>query len=168
KSVADLMVICLDRPRHEDLIQEVREAGARIRLIGDGDVSAAIATAEEETGIDILMGTGGAPEGVIGAAAMRCLDGDFQGILKFRSQDEKDRAKAMGITDYDKIYTMDELAKGHVMFIATGVTNGSYLPGLRYTGRGAITHSVVMRSETGTIREVRSIHRFDKKPNYGW
>lgn len=168
KSVEDLMVICLDRPRHEDLINEVRQAGARIRLIGDGDVSAAIATCQPESGIDILIGTGGAPEGVIGAAAMRCLDGDFQGILKFRSEDEKQRAVKMGITDFDKIYSMEELAKGHVMFIATGVTNGSYLHGIRYTGRGAVTHSVVMRSETGTIREIKSTHRFDKKPNYGW
>jgi len=168
KSVEDLMVIVLDRPRHEDLIREVREAGARIRLIGDGDVSAAIATTQPESGVDILMGTGGAPEGVIGAAALRCLDGDFQGILKFRSEDEKQRALKMGISDFDAVYGMEDLAKGHVMFIATGVTNGSYLHGVRYTGRGAVTHSIVMRSESGTIREVTSVHRFDKKPNYGW
>lgn len=168
KSIQDLMVIVLDRPRHEDLIAEVREAGARIRLIGDGDVSAAIATAEAESGVDILMGTGGAPEGVIGAAAMRCLEGDFQGILRFRSEDEKQRALKMGITDFDRVYSMEELAAGKVMFIATGVTNGSYLHGVRYTGQGAVTHSVVMRSETGTIREIKSVHRFDKKPNYGW
>lgn len=168
KSVEDLMVICLDRPRHEQLISEIREAGARIRLIGDGDVSAAIATAQPHSGIDILMGTGGAPEGVIGAAAMRCLDGDFQGVLRFRSEEEKQRALKMGVTDLDKIYAMEELASGSVMFIATGVTNGSYLQGVRYTGHGAVTHSVVMRSETGTVREIHSSHRFDKKPNYGW
>lgn len=164
----DLVVIILDRPRHEDLIAEVREAGARIRLIGDGDVSAAIATAHEDSGVDLLMGVGGAPEGVIAAAALRCLGGEMQGILKFRHEEEKVRARAMGIEDFDRIYSHDQLASGHVMFIATGVTNGSYLPGVRYTSKGATTHSIVMRSETGTIRRIESTHQFSKKPNYGW
>ncbi len=168
KSIEDMMVIILDRPRHADLIAEARATGARIRLIGDGDVSAAIATAQEETGIDLLMGIGGAPEGVIAAAALRCLDGDIQGILKFRTDSEKDRARKMGITDFDKVYTINELAKGNVMFIATGVTNGSYLQGVRYFGGGAHTHSIVMRSETKTIREVHSKHYFETKPRYGW
>lgn len=168
KSVEDMMVIILDRPRHSELIAEVRAAGSRIRLIGDGDVSAAIATAQEETGIDLLMGIGGAPEGVIAAAALRCLDGDIQGILKFRSETEKDRARRMGISNLDKVYTITELAKGNVMFIATGVTNGSYLQGVRYFGGGAHTHSIVMRSETKTIREVHSKHYFESKPRYGW
>jgi len=168
KDIEDLMVIILDRPRHTELIAEVREAGARIRLIGDGDVSAAIATAQPESGVDLLIGVGGAPEGVIAAAAMRCLGGDFQGILEFRTDSEKTRAHAMGITDFERVYTLDELARGNVMFIATGVTNGSYLHGVRYFGGGAHTHSVVMRSESGTIREIRAVHHFDKKPSYGW
>ncbi len=168
KRVADLMVIVLDRPRHADLIAEVRAAGARIRLIGDGDVSAAVAVAQDDTGVDVLMGTGGAPEGVIAAAAMRCLGGDFQGVLKFRSDHERERATKMGITDYNRVYGMEDLARGKVMFIATGITNGSYLQGVRYYGGGAHTHSVVMRSETGTLREIRATHKFDTKPRYGW
>ncbi|MBI1859918.1 MAG: class II fructose-bisphosphatase [Deltaproteobacteria bacterium] len=168
KKVSDLMVIILDRPRHQDLINEVRRAGARIRLIGDGDVSAAIATARLETGVDILMGIGGAPEGVIAAAAMRCMGGDFQGILKFRSDEERNRAKTMGITNENRIYEMNDLARGNVMFIATGITNGSYLQGVRYFAGGAHTHSVVMRSETGTIRNIEATHCFDLKPRYGW
>lgn len=168
KRVTDLMVIILDRPRHEDLIREVRSAGARIRLIGDGDVSAAVAVAQDDTGLDVLMGSGGAPEGVIAAAAMRCLGGDIQGILKFRSQSEIDRALTMGITDPNRVYGLEDLARGNVMFIATGITNGSYLKGVRYYGGGAHTHSVVMRSETGTLREIHATHRFDTKPRYGW
>ncbi|MGE0172399.1 MAG: class II fructose-bisphosphatase [Oligoflexales bacterium] len=166
KEVQDVTAIILDRPRHEQLIAEVRDAGARIRLIGDGDVSAAIATAREDAEVDILMGTGGAPEGVIAAAALRCLGGEMQGVLKFRTEDEKIRARKMGITDFNRIYNHDDLAKGNVMFIATGVTNGSYLNGVRYFGRGAHTHSIVMRSETGTIREIRSVHHFDRKPGF--
>ena len=168
KQVNDLMVIILDRPRHEQLIAEVREAGARIRLIGDGDVSAAIACAQPEAGVDLLIGTGGAPEGVIAAAALRCLGGEVQGQLVFRNDGEKERALKMGITDLNKVYSHDELASGRVMFVATGVTNGSYLRGVRYTGHGATTHSMVMRSETGTIREITTKHHFALKPNYGW
>ncbi len=168
KKMEDLMVIILDRPRHAEIIKEVREAGARIRLIGDGDVSAAISTTQPETGVDMLIGTGGAPEGVIAAAALRCLGGDMQGVLKFRTDEERERAKKMGITDFDKVYHHDDLARGHVMFVATGVTNGSWLKGVRYTGTGATTHSIVMRSETGTVREIHSRHSFSKKPNYGW
>jgi fructose-1,6-bisphosphatase II len=168
KRIEDLMVIVLDRPRHSDLIAEIREAGARIRLIGDGDVSAAIATAQDETGVDLLMGIGGAPEGVIAAAALRCLGGDFQGRLKFRNDSERERAKKMGIVDENKVYQMTDLASGKVMFIATGVTNGSYLQGVRYFGGGAHTHSIVMRSETGTIREIKATHHFNLKPRYGW
>lgn len=168
KSVENLMVTVLDRPRHADLIAEIRAAGARIRLIGDGDVSAAVAAAQETSGVDVLMGTGGAPEGVIAAAALRCMGGDMQGMLKFRNDHERERAHKMGITDENKVYQMEDLAKGKVMFIATGVTNGSLLSGVRYTATGAHTHSIVMRSETGTIREIRATHRFDKKPRYGW
>lgn len=168
KTVEELMVIILDRPRHEDLINEVRESGARIRLIGDGDVSAAIATAQSFTGVDLLLGIGGAPEGVIAAAALRCLGGDMQGVLKFRSDEERKRAAVMGIADENKVYAIDELARGNVMFVATGVTNGSYLQGVKHFGGGARTHSVVMRSETGTIRDIRATHTFKTKPNYGW
>ena len=168
KAVQDLVLIILDRPRHAEIIGEARQAGATIRLIGDGDVQAGISTAEDLTGIDLMMGTGGAPEGVITAAALRCLGGDFQGILKWRSDAERERAKVMGITDFNKIYTIDELAKGNVMFVATGVTNGSWLRGVRYTGQGATTHSIVMRSQTGTVREVLTRHNFSRKPNYGW
>src|SRR5581483_610065 len=114
--VEDLTVIILDRPRHADLIAEVRKSGARIHLIGDGDVSAAIATCKRDSGVDVLLGTGGAPEGVIAAAALRCMGGDFQGRLVFRKDDEKSRAKKMGITSFDRIYKIDDLAQGHVLF----------------------------------------------------
>lgn len=165
-AVSDLTVVILDRPRHENLIQEVREAGARIWMIGDGDVQAAIAAGMPDTGVDVLMGTGGAPEGVIAAAALKCIGGNFQGRLVFRKQDEKDRAQKMGITDFNKIYTRDELAKGNVMFCATGVTDGSMLKGVKFRGGGATTHSMVMRSETGTIRFVEAYHDFTRKPGY--
>lgn len=165
--VADLTCIVLDRPRHEDLIREIREAGARISLIGDGDVAGAIATSLEASGIDLMIGTGGAPEGVIAAAALRCIGGDFQGRLVFRRDDERERAKKMGVTDFDRVYKIDDLAKGNVMFCATGVTTGPLLKGVRFTSNGARTHSLVMRSETGTIRFIEAQHSFDRKPKYG-
>ncbi len=158
KEIAEMMVIILDRPRHADLIAEARSTGARIRLIGDGDVSGAIATTNAETGVDLLLGSGGAPEGVIAAAALRCLGGDFQGRLIFRNDDEIRRAKGMGITDLNRIYGLTDLAKGHVMFVATGVTNGSYLKGVRHFQGRTHTHSIVMRSETGTVREIFATH----------
>jgi fructose-1,6-bisphosphatase class II len=167
-AVDQLTVIILDRPRHGELISEVRKTGARIWLIGDGDVSAAIATARPGTGVDVLMGSGGAPEGVIAAAALRCVGGDFQGRLIFRTEDEKARARTMGITDFEKIYRMEELAKGNVMFCATGVTQGPFLDGVRFFKGGAYTHSIVMRSETGTIRHIQAEHRFETKPNYNF
>jgi len=166
--VEDLTVCILDRPRHEKLIREVREAGARIKLIGDGDVAGAVATCFEETGVDVLMGVGGAPEGVLAAAAIRCVGGDFQGRLKPRNEKEVERARAMGIEDVEKVFELEELAKGDVMFAATGVTSGDFLRGVRYTGDGAFTHSVVMRSATGTVRYIESRHYFDRKPNFGW
>jgi fructose-1,6-bisphosphatase II len=164
--VEDLTVVILDRERHADLIKEVRSAGARIRLIEDGDVAGAISTCFEETGVDVLMGIGGAPEGVISAAAVRCVGGDMQGRLVPRNQEEIVRAKKMGITDITKIYDAEELAKGDVMFAATGVTSGDFLKGVRFFGGGCETHSVVMRSKTGTVRFVQSVHKFDKKPGY--
>jgi fructose-1,6-bisphosphatase II len=168
KNVDDLMVIILDRDRHQSIIREVREAGARIRLIGDGDVSAAVATAQDDSGVDILLGAGGAPEGVIAAAALRCLGGDMQATLVFENDEQRARAKTMGIHDVNRVYGLHDLAHGNVMFVATGVTNGSYLHGVRYTAGGARTHSIVMRSETGTIRDITAKHHFDRKPRYGW
>lgn len=164
--VEDLTVIILYRPRHEALIKEVRQAGARIRLIGDGDVSAAIATTKPETGIDLLLGIGGAPEGVLAAAALRCVGGDMQGRLKPRNDREIERAKAMGIKDINRKFTIDELAGGDVMFAATGVTDGDYLRGVHFFSGGATTQSVVMRSATRTIRVINATHYFDYKPNY--
>lgn len=163
-SVSDLTAIILDRPRHEELIKEVRSAGARIWLIGDGDVSAAIATSQLNSGVDVLFGTGGAPEGVIGAAALRCMGGDFQGRLVLKKDEEKVRAQKMGITNFTKVYGIHELAKGNVMFCATGVTQGTFLNGVRLTPHGARTHSIVMRSETGTIRYIQAEHHFEIKP----
>ncbi|HEX9663989.1 MAG TPA: class II fructose-bisphosphatase [Candidatus Binatia bacterium] len=164
--VEDLMVIILARPRHDALIQEVRKAGARIRLIGDGDVSAAIATTKPETGIDLLLGIGGAPEGVLAAAALRCVGGEFQGRLKPRNNEEIERAMKMGVTDINKKFTIDELAGGDVMFAATGVTDGDYLQGVHFFSGGATTQSVVMRSKTRTVRVINATHFFEHKPNY--
>ncbi len=164
--VEDLTVVILDRPRNADLIAEVRTAGARIWFIGDGDVSAAIATAKPDSGVDVLMGSGGAPEGVIAAAALRCMGGDFQGQLIFRKEDEKERARKMGITNFDRIYEIDDLARGNVMFCATGVTQGTFLNGVRFFSGGAKTQSVVMRSESGTIRYIEADHHFHLKPRY--
>lgn len=166
--VRDLTVVILDRQRHEGLIREVRESGARIKLIRDGDVSGAIATCREAHGVDVLMGTGGAPEGVLAAAALKCMGGDMQGRLKFRNDHEKERAVKMGITDFEKIYSVEELAKGNVMFAATGVTSGDFLKGVVFFGGGAVTHSVVMRSETGTVRYITAHHDFKRKPKYSW
>jgi fructose-1,6-bisphosphatase class II len=164
--VEDLTVIILSRPRHEAIIQEVRKAGARIRLIGDGDVSAAIATTKPETGIDVLLGIGGAPEGVLAAAALRCVGGEFQGRLAPRNDEEIERAKRMGVTDIKKKFQIEELAAGDVMFAATGVTDGDYLRGVHFFPGGATTQSVVMRSKTKTVRVINATHYFEHKPNY--
>lgn len=164
--VEDLMVIILARPRHDAIIAEVRKSGARIRLIGDGDVSAAIATTKPETGIDMLLGIGGAPEGVLAAAALRCVGGEFQGRLKPRNNEEIERAKKMGVTDINKRFSITELAAGDVMFAATGVTDGDYLQGVHFFSGGATTESVVMRSKTRTVRVVNATHYFEHKPIY--
>lgn len=165
-NIEDLTVIILSRPRHEAIIKEVRQAGARIRLIGDGDVSAAIATTKPETGIDLLLGIGGAPEGVLAAAALRCVGGEFQGRLAPRNNEEIERAKKMGVSDIKKKFSIEELATGDVMFAATGVTDGDYLDGVHFFPGGATTQSVVMRSKTRTIRIINATHYFDHKPNY--
>ncbi|OVE81863.1 fructose-bisphosphatase, class II [bacterium K02(2017)] len=164
--VGDLTVIILERDRHKDLIAEVRENGARIKLIGDGDVSAAISTCFTATGVDLLMGIGGAPEGVITAAALQCVGGDMQARLKFRNEEEKGRAQKMGIEDFDRVYTINDLASGEVMFAATGVTNGDFLKGVNFTGQGCTTQSVVMRSKSRTLRYIDTVHHFQHKPNY--
>jgi fructose-1,6-bisphosphatase class II len=168
KYVEDLTVVVLDRPRHEKLVREVRETGARIKLIPDGDVAGALNTCFPDTGVDVLMGVGGAPEGVISAAAIRCVGGDMQGRLAFRNDEERERARSMGMKDVEKVLSADELAGGNVMVAATGVTNGDFLKGVRFTGDGARSHSVVMRSRTGTLRYIETVHRFTRSPDYGW
>ncbi len=164
--IEDLTVVILDRPRHDKAVAELRKAGARIHLISDGDVAPAIAAAVEGSGVDMLFGIGGAPEGVLAAAALKCLGGDMQGRLVFMSNDERDRANSMGIDDFDKVYSCDEMANGDIVFAATGVTNGDLLKGVRYFSGGAETHSVVMRSKSRTIRFIEARHSFDYKPSY--
>lgn len=164
KELGDLTVVILDRPRHEELIRKVRTLGARIHLIDDGDVSAALAACFDDSGIDIMIGTGGAPEGVITAAAMKCLGGDFQGRLNFRNEEEKQRAKKMGVTDLNKIYSRDEIAMGDVMFVATGVTDGPLLDGVKtLPGKRVRTQSIVMRSKTMTVRNIEATHNLELK-----
>ena len=165
KKLEDVTVTILDRDRHRDLIQKVRDSGCRVKLIRDGDVSAAISTCNPETGIDLLIGSGGAPEGVIAAAALRCLGGDFIGRLLWRNDKEKERAQKMGVKDLDRVYRMEELARGNVMFSATGVTDGSWLKGVHFHSGGCTTHSIVMRSQTETVREIHARHTFEYKPS---
>ncbi len=163
-TVNELMVCILDRPRHEQLIADVRKSGARINLIGDGDVSAIIATTDPDTGIDLYVGSGGAPEGVLAAAALQCTGGSMLGRLTFRNDDERKRAERWGITDLNAIYTIDDLAKGdNVMFAATGVTDGSMLRGVRRYAGGAKTSTIVMRSKSGTVRRIEATHDFTRK-----
>ena len=161
--VSDLVVCILDRPRHEELIAKVREAKARIMLISDGDISGVIATAEEASGVDIYLGSGGSPEGVLAASALRCIGGQMQGRLLFRNDDERDRARKWGITDLNLKYGLYDLAHGDVMFSATGVTSGTMLKGVRRFSGGASTHSMVMRSRTGTVRYIEAQHNFERK-----
>ncbi len=164
--VGDLVACILDRPRHDELIAKSREAGARIMLIGDGDVSGVIATSEVEAGVDMYMGVGGAPEGVLAAAALRCIGGQMQGRLVFRNDDERGRGARLGITDFDRKYNLHELAGGEVMFAATGVTSGAMLRGVRRFRGGASTHSLVMRSKSGTVRYIEASHNFDQKTGF--
>ncbi len=164
--LSDLVVCILDRPRHGELIAKVREAGARIQLIGDGDVSGVIATSHPDSGVDLYWGIGGAPEGVLAAAALRCIGGQFQGRLVFRNEEERARGTRWGVTDFDRKYMLEELASGDVMFAATGVTDGSMLKGVRRTPQGATTQSIVMRSRTGTVRIVKAHHNFERKTWY--
>jgi fructose-1,6-bisphosphatase II len=164
--VKDLTAVILDRERHAALIAEVREAGARIRLITDGDVGGAIATSDPDAGIDVLLGTGGAPEGVLAAAALRCMGGYMQGVLRPRNDAEVQRAERMGIDDIRHVFEIDELAGGDVMFAATGITGGFLLRGVRFVADGAYSSSLVMRSRSGTVRKIHTRHRFAGRPVY--
>jgi fructose-1,6-bisphosphatase II len=163
RGVNDITVVILDRPRHADLVAAVRAAGARIKLIGDGDLSAAISCAVSGTGVHAVMGIGGAPEGVLTAAALRCLGGEIQARLVFRSDAERERAEGMGHGDPTRIYRTDELASGeNVVFAATGVTKGDLLEGVRFFGGGARTHSLVMAYQEKQVRFVDTVHMFDR------
>jgi fructose-1,6-bisphosphatase II len=163
RGVRDLTVVILDRPRHANLIAEVREAGARIKLIGDGDLSAAISCAVSGTGVHAVMGIGGAPEGVLTAAALRCLGGEIQARLVFRNPDEATRAAGMGHGDPDRVYSTSDLASGeNIVFAATGVTSGDLLQGVRFFGGGARTHSLVMAYQTKQVRFIDTVQMFDR------
>lgn len=158
-SVGQITACILDRPRHAALIEEIRSVGASIRLIGDGDVAGVIHTADpDETGIDIYMGIGGAPEGVLAAAALRCMGGQMEGRLQLNTNDKRARAEAMGVSDPYRIYRLDDMASGDVIFAATGVTDGNLLDGVRFYPNRIETHTIVMRSATRTIRDVRARH----------
>jgi fructose-1,6-bisphosphatase II / sedoheptulose-1,7-bisphosphatase len=163
--LSDLQVCILDRPRHKELIARTRATGARIMLITDGDVSGVMATSQPDSGIDMYIGTGGAPEGVLAAAALQCIGGQMQGRLVFRNDDEKARAARAGITDLGRIYSLNDLAHGDVMFAATGVTDGAMLRGVRRYAGGATTHTVIMRAKTGTVRLIEAHHNFRRKPH---
>lgn len=165
KDITEVTAIVLNRERHFELIKEIRRVGARIKLISDGDVAAAISTAYRNTGVDILLGIGGAPEGVLAAVALKCLEGEIQGILMPQNEEEVKRCEMMGL-DINKVLLMDDLVKGEdAIFAATGVTDGELLKGVRYKGQTATTQSLVMRAKTGTIRVIDGTHRLEKKPN---
>jgi fructose-1,6-bisphosphatase II len=164
RKVWDITVVILDRPRHEELIREVRQAGARIKLIGDGDLTAGISVAVSGTGVHAVMGTGGAPEGVLTAAALKCLGGEIQAKFRWRSDEEKERARGMGVDvdDTDRVYMTNDLASGeNVVFCATGVTDGELLRGVRFFGGGARTHSLVMAYRRGMVRFLDTVHMWD-------
>lgn len=163
RRIGDITVVILERPRHDDLIAEVRAAGARIKLIGDGDLSAAISCAVQGTGVHAVMGIGGAPEGVITAGALRCLGGEIQARFRYRNADERARGARMGHGDEDRVYRTEDLATGdHLVFAATGVTTGDLLQGVRFFGGGARTHSLVMAYQTKQVRFVDTVHMFDR------
>jgi len=161
--VSELIVTILERDRHEEMIAKVREAGAAVQLIGDGDVASIIATSRGRTRTDMYMGIGGAPEGVLAAAALRCIGGQMQARLLFEDDSQRERASRMGVEELDNVLTMNDLASGDVMFAATGVTDGAMLDGVRRWKGGAYTHSILMRSKTGTVRTVHAEHNFKRK-----
>ena len=157
----DLMVCVLERPRHQNLIEEIRATGARLRLITDGDVAGVIHCANtEKTGVDIYMGSGGAPEGVLAAAALKCVGGNIQGKLIFRNETEKNRAIKTGIQDFNKIYSLDDMVTKDVIFAATGVTDGSILRGAKWDGNVLETETILMRSKTGSVRRLLYQQKF--------
>ncbi|WP_088008482.1 class II fructose-bisphosphatase [Indiicoccus explosivorum] len=165
KDIEDVVATVLNRPRHEHIIEQIRDAGARIKLISDGDVAGAINTAFPQTGVDILFGSGGAPEGVIAAVGLKCLGGELQGRLLPQSEEEAERCRKMGL-DVDRVLMMDDLVKGDdAIFAATGVTEGELLRGVRVSGTSSMTHSLVMRAKSGTVRFVEGQHSLKKKPN---
>ncbi|MCR4425678.1 MAG: class II fructose-bisphosphatase [Firmicutes bacterium] len=164
RKVRDLTVVILNRPRHEELIREVRETGARIKLISDGDVAGAISTALPDTGVDMVMGIGGAPEAVITAAAMKCLGGEIQTKLWIKDEQDAARAREHGFEDLSRVYASDDLAQGtSLIFAATGITDGDMLKGVRFYGSKATTDSIVMRMRTGTVRKIHTIHDLSRK-----
>ncbi|OZU88460.1 fructose-bisphosphatase class II [Virgibacillus indicus] len=166
KDIEDVVVSVLDRPRHKQLIAEIRETGARIKLIPDGDVAAAINTAFDDTGVDLLLGRGGAPEGVLAAVALKCLGGEIQGKLSPSNDEEADRCLKMGISDINKVLYMDDFCSGDdAIFAATGVTDGELLKGVQFKGSKATTQTVVMRAKSGTVRFIDGEHSLVKKPN---
>jgi fructose-1,6-bisphosphatase II / sedoheptulose-1,7-bisphosphatase len=162
--ISDLVVCLLDRDRHKEVVKRCRAAGARIMLIPDGDVSGVVAVSQPEAGVDIYLGSGGAPEGVLAAAALRCIGGQMQGRLLFENEEQIARAAGMGVVDPNRKYRLEDMAKGEVMFAATGVTTGPMLRGVRRFHAGAVTHSIVMRSKTGTVRYIEGHHNFALKP----
>ena len=166
KEIEDCVAVILDRKRHEKIIEEVRSAGARIKLISDGDVAAAINTAFDDTGVDILFGSGGAPEGVLAAVALKCLGGEIQGKLLPQNEEELKRCNEMGIHDVSRVLYMEDLVKGEdAIFAATGVTDGELLKGVRFQGTSGTTQSVVMRAKSGTVRFIDGKHSLKKKPD---
>ena len=167
KDIQEVTVIILDRDRHKELIEKIRKCGCRIKLIRDGDIAGALAPAIEDSGVDILLGIGGAPEGVVASVALKCLGGEIQGRLKFRNEEEKARAKKMGIEDLNKKLMMNDLVcSDEAMFAATGVTDGTILRGVQFLSHGAKTHSIVMRAKTKTIRFIEAHHKFEHMPEY--
>lgn len=163
-AVGDLVVCMLDRDRHRHLLEQCRSAGARVMLLSDGDVAGVIAVSQPEAGIDLYVGSGGAPEGVLAAAALRCIGGQIQGRLLYEDEGQRERARAMGVADPDAKLSTEQMARGDVMFAATGVTTGPTLKGVRRLPAGAVTHSMVMRSKSGTVRHVEAHHNFAVKP----
>ena len=168
RDLSDLILCTLDRDRHEEIIRRARELGVRITLLPDGDVAGCIAAGLPDSDVDIFWGVGGAPEGVIAAAALRCVGGQMQCRLLFEDEAQKMRAGEMGIADHSRVYRIEEMAKGDVMFAGTGVTSGAMLRGVRRSGHGAITHSIVMRSKSGTVRYIEAHHNFETKTWTNW
>jgi fructose-1,6-bisphosphatase II / sedoheptulose-1,7-bisphosphatase len=168
RDVSDLVLCTLDRDRHAEIIAKSRELGARIMLLPDGDVAGVIAAALPDSDVDIFWGIGGAPEGVIAAAALRCSGGQMQARLMFEDEAQAERSRGMGITDPKRVYRIEEMARGDVMFAGTGVTSGAMLRGVRRFGHGAITHSIVMRSKSGTMRYIEAHHNFETKTWTKW